>query len=96
MAIRYLDPDYDFHMQATLLPLMGDYTYFDLAQQLKQGEVLVGVYDRGGFVFCPVITNNQDYEMWRGQYKSFLIVTRKHYAVRAERIVAAAELYGVH
>ena len=57
--------------------------YNSLQRQLREGEQLYGLYDRGIFFCAPLLGSPEEWEEFDRQYMSGLLLSREFYAVSA-------------
>lgn len=52
-----------------------------LSRELRQGEYLVGCYDRVARIVCPLLTSQKDLDEFERQYSMGMFITRRFYAI---------------
>ena len=58
--------------------------YENLRSQLKENEVLVGLYDRGLFFNAPLLETEQEFQAFEVQYLRGELISRDFFAVDIE------------
>lgn len=61
--------------------LVGARDYESLARQLRDGEVLVGLFDRGIFFNAPHLFSAAEFEEFDKQYRSGMFLSASYWAV---------------
>jgi hypothetical protein len=65
-------------------------TFADAVRQLRSGEVLVGLYDRGIFKVAPWLHSAGEWSEFEGQYGAGAFLSKQHFALS----VSQANLLG--
>ena len=75
---RYFNPVQDLPTVGRRL-MTGDFQA--MATQLRTGEKILGLYDRGVFKLAPVIDDAKELEEFESQYCRGMLLSHAHYAV---------------
>lgn len=60
-------------------PISGS-NYNDLTRQLRAGEILVGLFDRGIFKIAPHLYSPEEFDEFDRQYMSGMLISRYFFA----------------
>ena len=75
---RYYNPALDLRTKGRALR-SGPYT--DLIKQLREGECLIGLFDRGLFFIAPVLYDQDEYDVFMQQYNEGHLLSYEFYAI---------------
>ena len=80
---KYFNPADELPKVGRRLQTSSDYQ--TLQAQLKPDEVLVGMYDRGLFMNCPLLKNETDFKYFENQLNQGFLLSHEFYAVSLEK-----------